>query len=123
MSDPLKLDLTPTRLDLKIYSGDGYRFRLVIKDKDENPVPITGEVIAQVRKTRGSNDDPQASFEVDDTDFSTGIIALHLTGESCHTLADTAKFNGFWDVQWTPSGGDPKTLAQGKLECDLDVSR
>ena len=119
----LKVDLRPQKLDLFIYSGDGYRFRLVIKDKDENPIPITGTFKAQIRKDRGTSDIPQAEFSIDESLYDEGKVGLILTGEDCQALAGTAKFKGFWDCEWTPEDTEPRTLVQGKLECDLDVSR
>lgn len=117
-----KVDLTPDELDLKIYAGDGYRLRLTIKNKDGDPVALTGEFIAQIRKNRGTTTDPDAAFDIDDTDFAIGKVGLILTSENCRALTGLTKYKGFWDVQWTPSGADTKTLVQGKLECDPDVS-
>src|SRR5882757_1924976 len=103
----LKKDLTPQELDLKIYSGDGYKFRLFIKDGEGDPVPLTGEFIVQIRKTRGTDTDPDAEFDIDESLFSEGKVGLSLTGAACQALAESAKFKGFWDVQWTPDGAQP----------------
>lgn len=118
-----KKDLRPQELNLKIYSGDGYRFRLIIKDKDGVPVPLTGEFKAQIRSKRGTSIAPETSFDIDNSDFSTGKVGLILTGAKCQELTANGKFKGFWDVQWTPADAEPKTLVRGKLECDPDVSR
>lgn len=121
------IDLSPQELDLILYSGDGIRFRLVITDKDDQPVNVTGEVKAQIRARRGTpaTEDPEAEFDVDMSQADTGIITLTLTG--AHTQALTPnpgkRFVGAWDVEWTPLDSQPRTLCQGKVECYLDVTR
>lgn len=116
-----KADLTPKKLDLKIYAGDGYRFRIRIT-KDGDPIPLTGVFKAQIRLKRGTTSEPNAEFDIDDSEFTDGKVGLILTSESCRTLTGLKKFKGFWDIQWTPEGADNKTLVQGKLECDPDVT-
>lgn len=117
------IDLSPQELDIVLYSGDGAIFRLVVTNKDAQPVPLTGTIEAQIRAKRGTEDAPAAQFNVDMTDADTGVAILSLTGEQTHTLAETRKFVGVWDVEWTPEGSSPRTLVQGKVECELDVSR
>ena len=128
----MKIDLTPDVLDLVLYAGDGVRFRLVITDSAEAPVNITGTVKAQVRDKRGEVDlTPEGEFAVDLTDAATGIVVLSLTGAQTQDLYDNwialfptaKKFIGVWDVEWTPSGAEPRTLCQGKVECGPDVTR
>lgn len=126
-----KIDLTPQTLDLVLYAGDGVRFRLVITDKNEDPVDITGEVRAQVRDKRGETDLPEGEFAVDLTSAADGIAVLSLTGDQTQALFDNAvilapktkKFVGVWDVEWTPLDSEPRTLCQGKVECGPDVTR
>lgn len=118
-----EIDLTPQILDLVLYSGDGSRFRLVITDVNNQPVPITGTIEAQIRTKRGLAGDPSAEFDVDMTQAADGVAILSLTGTQTQALAPTRKFVGVWDVEWTPEGSEPRTLVQGKVECDLDVSR
>lgn len=118
-----KINLSPKEVNLELYSGDGVRFRLVVTDNDDAPVDITGEMKAQIRTRRGTEDTPQAEFTVDLTDAATGVAVLTLTGDQTHNLATVKDFNGFWDVQWTPSGEEPKTLVQGKVICEVDVTR
>lgn len=118
-----EIDLSPQELDIVLYSGDGARFRLVVTDKDDLPVNLTGTIEAQIRVKRGIEGTPSAQFNVDMTDAETGIAILTLTGEQTQALAETRKFVGVWDVEWTPEGGQPRTLVQGKVECGLDVSR
>jgi hypothetical protein len=118
-----EIDLSPQELDIVLYSGDGARFRLVVTDKDDQPAPLTGVIEAQIRTKRGLEGDPSAEFSVDMTEAANGVAILALTGAQTQALAPTRKFVGVWDVQWTPVGSEPRTLCQGKVECDLDVSR
>lgn len=117
------IDLTPQELDLVLYGGAGVRFRLVVTDKDQNPVNLTGTIEAQIRTRRGVIGDPQGEFDIDLTDASTGIAILSLTGEHTQTLAETKKFTGYWDVKWTPEGAEPRVFCQGHIEVDVNVSR
>jgi hypothetical protein len=112
----------PQVLDLTLYAGDGANFRLVVTDTLAAPVNLTGSMLAQVRLARDSADPPDAVFSVDLTDAATGIAELSLTGEETQALAPTEKYTGVWDLQWTPTGVEPITLCQGKLECLPDVS-
>jgi hypothetical protein len=67
-------------------------------------------------------------FDADLTEGDQGIIRLSLTGNDTQALmADPSttkgKFSGVWDVQWTPTGEEARTLCQGKVECVADVTR
>lgn len=118
----------PDVLNLQLYAGDGIEFRMICTNGDENPVDISGEVKAQIRLERLTPDPPIVSFNVNAVDAYQGIIILSLTGAQTATLAQhesskDGKFSGVWDVQWTPSGKQPKTLCQGSVECVIDVTR
>ena len=122
MSVP-KISLLPEQLDLVLYAGDGAALRLTVTDNDSEPLTVTGEVSAQIRKTRN---DPTilAEFTADLTDGATGLVVISLTGEQTAALIDTKPvFKGVWDVQWEKDGSEPITLAQGKVECNADVTR
>lgn len=118
-----QIDLSPQELDLKLYAGDGVRFRVIAKDTNNEPVPLTGTMLAQIRKKRGSDDTPEAEFTIDLADANDGIAILSLSATEMRTLAGEKGFKGVWDLQWTPSGSEPRTLCTGKVECGLDVSR
>jgi hypothetical protein len=125
MPTPQKIDLTPQELDLVLYAGDGVRLPLVVTDNDDPPnaVPLTGTVRAQIR-IKHSDTTPAATFDVDMTDADTGNVILSLTGAHTQALVTSdKKFKGIWDVEWTPSGAQPRTLMQGKVECDPDATR
>ena|SRR5215204_2372385 len=118
-----KIDLSPKVLDLVLYAGDGVNFRLSITDKDDEIVPLTGEMEAQIRIKRLDADPPLGEFTIDLSDFEDGVALLSLTGAETQALAPLKKFVGVWDLQWTPEGQEPRTLCQGKVECFNDVSR
>ena len=123
-----QIDLQPQVLDLKLYAGDGVKFRLLCTDKAGAPIDVTGTVKAQIRLERLTADPAIAQFTVSSVDAYQGIIVLSLTGEQTQDLseddsASNGKFVGVWDIQWTPSGDEPRTLCQGKVECVADVTR
>lgn len=118
------INVQPSILDLVLYAGDGVEFRLICTDSGNSPVDVTGSVNAQIRLDRLSQDTPVAEFTVGLIDAYQGIIVLSLTGQQTKDLVGSSgKFAGVWDVQWTPSGKQPRTLCQGKVECVADVTR
>lgn len=122
---PQTIDLTPQELDLVLYAGDGVRFPLVVTDNEDPPGPVnlTGTIKAQIR-IKHNDTTPAATFDVDMTNAATGTAILTLTGAHTQALVTSdKKFKGIWDVEWTPSGGQPRTLLQGKVECDPDATR
>lgn len=124
MATTPKIDLIPNTLDLALYAGDGASIRLTVTDNDEMPLPIDGEVAAQIRK---APIDPEvlAEFSVNLSQGAEGIVFISLTGEQTAALivASKAVFKGVWDVQLHRTGAEPITLAKGKVECDADVTR
>lgn len=119
-----KIDYEPQIIDLIIYAGDGISFSLTVTDPSKVVIPLSGSMIAQIRAERDSPDPPSAEFAIDLTSSDSGIAVLSLTGEQTQALVvDDTNFMGVWDVQWTPAGGEPITLCQGKVECLPDVSR
>ena len=120
------IDFRPSILNLLLYAGDGINIRLMCKDKAGDPVDINGSVTAQVRLDRlHPSDPPLASFTVSLVDAYLGIVGLILTGAQTLSLVPdgTNKFTGTWDVQWTPSDMQPRTLVQGEVECVADITR
>lgn len=117
-----KITYDPQTLDLVLYAGDGTSFSLTLTDSFGVPINLTGTMIAQIRTERESADPPKAEFTINLTDAALGIAVLELTGADTHGLLTPEKFEGVWDVQWTPSGGEPLTLCQGTVECYPDVS-
>lgn len=121
-----RLDLRPDVLDLLLYAGDGISFRMICTDNDRNPIDVSGTVGAQIRLHKEDPDPPLESFSVNTVDAYQGIIYLSLTGTQTRNLlthGDGSTFDGWWDVQWTKAGAQPRTLAVGKVECVIDVTR
>lgn len=119
-----KITYEPQTLDLVLYAGDQAAFDLTITDPAKVPQDLTGEMIAQIRVERDSVDPPSAEFIIDLSDAVDGVAHLMLPGVDTQALVtNDEKFIGVWDVQWTPQGGEPMTLCQGKVECSPDVSR
>ena len=122
------INLQPEVLDLILYAGDGVSFKMIITNGANAPIDISGSISAQIRLQRLDPDPPVVSFGVNMVDAYQGIVRLSLTGDqtadlSQHPSAKEGKFLGVWDVQWTPSGAEPRTLCQGKIECGIDVTR
>ncbi len=124
------LSIQPSVLDLALYAGDGVSFKLICTDNEDPPQPVnlTGDIQAQIRVDRSSSDPPVATFSADMSGADIGEITLSLTGEQTADLMDGAgvakgKFTGVWDIQWTQTSGQPRTLCQGKVECIADVTR
>jgi len=122
------IDLQPKVVNLILYAGDGATIRLLCTDKVGAPVDITGNVEAQIRVNRDEGTPPVVQFTVDLTDAYIGVAVLSLTGDQTQTLVEDPssvknKFTGVWDIEWTPSGMEPRTLCQGRVECAADVTR
>jgi hypothetical protein len=111
-----------------LYAGDGVEFKLVCKDGNGDPIDITGTVTAQIRLDRLTATDPIVEFATDMVDAYLGIVVLSLTEDQTRDLvmdpsAKAGKFQGVWDIQWTPANTPSRTLCQGTVECVSDVTR
>jgi hypothetical protein len=113
----------PVSLDIALYSGDGARMKITVKNPAGVAVPLTGTVAAQIRADR-QDPSAKATWTVDLTNAATGIVLISLSGTQTAALMNGSElFKGFWDVQWTPTGSEPLTILQGKATCALDVTR
>jgi len=118
-----KISLVPQHVDLALYAGDGASLRVSVNDPQGAPVPVTGTVKAQI-KTQRTDTAALADFAVDLSEAVNGIVTISLTGTQTAALVPASDdFNGFWDVENTPSSGAPITFVQGKATCVHDVSR
>lgn len=124
------ITVQPPVLDLSFYAGDGVAFKLLCKDDANVVVDVRGAIEAQIRVDRTLEDPPVVEFSSDMTKAQQGEIILSLTGPQTQALVThpstkpgSGKFAGVWDVQWTKTGAEPRTLCQGKVECLADVSR
>jgi hypothetical protein len=130
MTSKAKIDLRPVTLDLYLYAGDGATIKLNCKQTDEegDPINMSGAVKAQVRLNRLDADPPILEITGDMTNALTGIVLIVFTKVQTRLLANHSSatdglFVGVWDLEWTPTGADPRTLFQGRVECGWDVSR
>ena len=118
----------PKAYHLDLYAGDGAALRLTVTNgSPSTPLPLTGQVAAQIRKDRQSGS-VLASFNADLTEGAEGIVLLTLTGEQTQELMNDARpkdgvFIGQWDCQWHPDGSQPITILSGNVRCDPDVTR
>lgn len=125
------IDLQPAVCDLLLYAGDGAVLRLICKNSDADdalPVNMDGAIAAQIRLTHLSPDPPIVTFTSDMTNDTAGIMLLILSPLQTrdlveHESAVDGEFKGVWDIQWTATGGTPRTLVQGDVECITDVTR
>jgi len=119
-----QVSVVPQRVDLVLYAGDGVTLRLTAVDAETGDIlDLTGEIAAQVKANRN---DPEAltAFTVNTDQAANGLLDLSLSGEQTAALTtDEARFKGAWDVQWIAEGEQPRTLVQGSVTCDLDVTR
>jgi len=120
------ISLLPETQDLKLYGGDGVQLQLVVSNGAGAPINLTGTLKAEIRESR-VNPAIKATFATDITDAANGIALISLTGAQTASLhgspAPIEKFTGVWDLQWTPQGAEPRTILQGSVESNLDVTR
>jgi hypothetical protein len=119
-----KISLLPDKLDLALYAGDGASVQLTVTNNADEPVSLLpGEITAQIRADRLATD-ALADFNQNFDDATPHIVVLTLTGaQTAALITDEPIFRGVWDVQWVAENQEPVTLAQGKVECDADVTR
>lgn len=123
ISAPTEISRVPPTVNLDLYAGDGVGIKFTAKDSDGNPYPLDGAIAAQI-KTKRTDVDPLATWGVDASQQSGGIVTLSLSGSDTASLIPEGKttFGGVWDMQYTPTGSDPMTLLQGKVTCAADVT-
>ena len=106
-----------------MYAGDGVNLKLTITDNSGGTISADGEITAQIRKDR-LDESHMVEFVPNLNEAESGVIVVSLTGEQTAILIETeSTFEGFWDVQWKPSGKEPITLVQGRVRCHADVTR
>lgn len=117
------ISLVPEKVTLTLYAGDGLQLRITVTDPDGAPIPLDGTIAAQIRAHR-EDTAPTAVFAVDATDAAAGVVVIALTDEQTAALLNgSSRFYGAWDVQWTSLADVTKTLVQGQVVGDLDVTR
>jgi hypothetical protein len=116
MSD--KIDVTPAILDLVLYAGDGTDFEVDFQDEDEQVLDVSGLTwTAQIRKTRSA--EIANDLVIDTTSAATGVLIVKISSEITRQLPKSAQ----WDLQSVADGGEPRTVLQGTVTCNQDVTR
>jgi hypothetical protein len=111
------VSLIPKSLSLDLYAGDGVELQLTVDAPDGSPFDLTdGELLAEIKAKR-ADDDARMMFN---SAVDGNVVTLNLTGAQ---TAELGAFRGAWDCQWTPAAGEPRTLVQGGVTCQLDVTR
>jgi hypothetical protein len=116
--------LIPQTADIALYAGDGATLRLTATDTQTgDPIDLTGIITAQIRTSR-TDPEAAADFAVDTAGATQGTIELTLTAAQTTLLrTNNGHYRGYWDLQHTPPGQQPRTLIQGTISCHLDVTR
>lgn len=117
------VNFSPAAVDLVgIRAGDRNRMTVTLTSGGA-PWNLTGyTVAAQARITPAA--DEALSAEVFLTDPAQGIVDIEWPGEDVRMLIGLLpQWRGVWDLQVTPDGGEPLTVAAGRFTADLDVTR
>jgi hypothetical protein len=104
---------TPTEVDLSLYQGDSFTMTLTATDAANNPVNLTGTVVASLATAPG-----QAAAATFTVTVVTNVATLSLTPAATNLLAGLY----VWDCQWTDATGKVTTLAMGAVQVLVDVT-
>lgn len=103
----------------KIYGGDGWSRTLTIS-QGGTPVDLTAGWSgwkAQWRPTAAAR--TAIDITIDTTDAASGVLRLSLTGAQTGSMGG----DGVWDLQATPTGGEPVTWVRQQTTWQQDVTR
>ena len=117
------VNFSPAAVDLiGIRAGDQNRMQVILTSGGL-PWDLTGyEVAAQARLT--ADHEEALNAEVFMTDPTNGVVAVEWPGEAVRALLGLlTQWRGVWDLQITPTGGEPYTVAAGAFLAELDVTR
>lgn len=109
----------PATRDLALYRGDDYAHQITFVDAQTHPEPIPVDDYtfkAEIRDRPENGTVVYATFSIDTSQASEGIIVLHLTA------SQTRIPSGYWDLQATISGSR-KTWLKGEVIMDGDVTQ
>lgn len=121
---PSRVNSTPAVLDIYLYAGDVGDFQINFKDVAGSSVPVNDKTwTAQIRKSRSSIE--FIDLEIDTHNSPYGSLIVKIPGEVSRTLSEgTWGKTSQWDIQCTDSeGGNPITVLQGTVYCDMDVTK
>lgn len=127
------LDVRPEEVNVSGYAGDTLTLMVTVTGMDL----VTAQWDAMVRLNQEAAS-PAAVFAITPPTAVDGPAYLVLDAETTRALADMGqvlraipgvraavrRFSGVWDCQVSAAGADPvRTLVQGELTIDLDVTR
>jgi hypothetical protein len=111
----------PKVLDLKWYLGDKPENIRITVVAGGVPVDLTGqEITAEVRPRRGSSI-LTVALDIDRSGEADGVIRVIPKASDTEAI-HSSEGPGYWDIQWTDSLGDPRTLVTGVIRVGSDVS-
>jgi hypothetical protein len=119
------VSFAPAVVDLVgVRAGDRNSMSIVVS-QDGAPLNITGAVItAQVRKLATDPDPAVLEAEIQITDAAAGAFTVSWPGDDVRALlGSAASWSGRWDCQVALGGADPTTIAAGRFEAEVDVTR
>lgn len=109
--------MEPTKLDLHLYAGDDWSRTLTFYENDA-PKDLTGFTwLAQIRRRHFT--DVERTMEVDPIDPTNGVIVLSLTAAQTEDMRDRY----VWDLQWTDTSDQIRTVLAGALIVSPEVSK
>jgi hypothetical protein len=111
----------PAELDMSIYAGDTLTIQFKFTDQASNPVDMSGTWTSSIRNNASDPDPPLASFTLDSSQASTGIINATLSSAASASLPINVPL--VWDLEQTTSPGNVRTTHRGTITVTEDVTR
>jgi hypothetical protein len=117
---PQTISALPTELDLNIYAGDSCTIQFTFTHPNGTGADMTGTWSAQIRQQPGAPDPPLASFDIDTSQATIGIITIVLSSESSEALP--VEPTCVWDLQISTTNA-VTTTHRGIVSVTEDVTR
>lgn len=118
------VNFAPAPVDLTgIRAGDRNLMRVTVTSGGA-PWDLTGAAVAAQARLSPTDATAALVATCTITDAANGVVEVQWSGTAVRTLLGSAKaWNGVWDLQVTPFGAEPLTVAAGRFQADLDVTR
>ena len=114
------LDCRPPPLSLTLYAGDDTTITLTVLDQQHQPVDLTGELVAQVRK-KPADETVVCEPAVANPDGPSGVIWITFTLADTNALLADGGYH-HWDIQHDGPDGT-ETIATGIVRTEHDITR
>ncbi len=111
--------MKPATVDFELYRGDDFYYQFVFTNNQDPPIPLNLSEYtfkAEIRDRPEYGKIIYATFDIDTTDASDGIIVLNLSA------AATRIPPGYWDLQ-VSLDGNKKTWIKGAVRPSGDVTQ